>query len=498
MTTRKTVLFLIALVLLIVVIALQFAGPKQASATPMTEALAAKYDIPPFTVIRAGDLQLRSVPLEGAGLVYTQTTALEGMLTTKEVRAGNAVHSDDVIQAQERSLGSEALIYSFYVSTARVIGGQLRPGHYIDVLVTRPDTRDEAGSSMWLARGLWVVSARQGGGEEPARPTAAVYSNTQATPKPGGLFGGETALGGREGPANLVMVATHPEIAQMIGDYLGAKGYEPWVYIRPSGSVENMGRIDGVVFDDVAPWGVQTRNEMGIDRVSVTLFDEGGVAKATAQTSSGGKFHFDNLAPANYRVAVATPEGYDPATPQELGFYLADGQNQHLWFGAQKPVMQVVQVQATPEPAATPAPTTAAPAHEGAYALHMSNRESGPEMIGFPSGVAEVWAVVSFRDVAAGTPYTVKVQSTGAGGQERVVSTGTWAGGPGATSIRIAPWAGDVFADGTYITSLETGAEKTSRGFKSWTVGGRVSAAPRSNPPYTGPEEATPSPDTQR
>jgi len=128
----------------------------------------------------------------------------------------------------------------------------------------------------------------------------------------------------------------------------------------------------------------------------------------------------------------------------------------------------------------------------------MSDRDGGPEIIGFPSQVAEVWAIVSFRDVPADTPYTVRVQSTGTGGQERVASVGTWKGGTGATSIRIAPWEGDVFADGTYITSLETGTEKTPRGFKSWTVGGRALAVPRNTPPITGPEETTLSPDAQR
>ena len=287
----------------------------------------------------------------------------------------------------------------------------------------------------------------------------------------------------------------------MIGDYLGAQLYDPWVYIRPSGASENMARIDGVVFEDVAPLGVQSRNELGIDRVGVTLFDENGSAKATAQTSSGGKFHFDNLAPASYRVAVTAPDGYTPGTPQELGFYLADGQNQHLWFGEQKVVQAATTVAtAAPLASATPAPTVQAPrpaANEG-YTLHMSNRESGPEVAGFPSKVAEVWAVVGFKDVPADTPYTVRVQSTGSGAQERVVSTGAWKGGSGAVSVRIAPWEGDVFADGTYITSLQTGAEGTSRGFKSWTVGGGVTVSPKSTGPVTGPDEATLAPDSQR
>ena len=162
MTTRKTILFLIALVLLVVVIALQFAGPKPNSAVAMTQALVAKYDIPPFTRIRADDLQMLSVPQQGVGLVYTQTTALDGLLTTTEIRAGNAIQSADVIRMPEsRMLGADTLVYSFYVSTARVIGGQLRPGHYIDVLVTRTDSRDEGGASYWLARGLWVVGVTQ-------------------------------------------------------------------------------------------------------------------------------------------------------------------------------------------------------------------------------------------------------------------------------------------------------------------------------------------------
>jgi Flp pilus assembly protein CpaB len=479
MTARKTILFLIALVLLIVVIALQFAGPRGASEGPTVAALVPKYDIPPFTLIEDDSLQTISVPAATVGtVIYTDTTDLVGLLTTAQLRAGNVVKPEDVIKLPEGFvLDADTLIYSVYVPTARVVGGQLRAGHRVDLLATRPDTRDEAGLSRWLARGLWVVSVKQTDGGVVRVPTAERYSVAEPTEKDAaGLFGGSTGLGDREGPANMVLVATHREIAKMIGEYYGAQGYDAWVYIRPAGTADSMGRIDGEVFEDIEPFGIQTRNELGLDRVSVTLFDENDVAKATAQTSSGGKFHFDSLAPANYRVTVTVPDGYTPATPKDVSFYLAEGQNQHVLFGEQKaepeatPAPVVVVVTATPAPATQS--TTRAPgqAIDGAYALHMSNLEGGPSIITFPAPVKEVWAVVAFRDVPNDTPYTVRIQTTAASNQERVVSVGTWKGGSGTVSIRIGPWEGDEFAEGAYVTSLETGAEGTTRAFKAWSV----------------------------
>jgi hypothetical protein len=381
------------------------------------------------------------------------------------------------------------------VPTARVIGGQLRPGHFIDVLATRADTREEGGASLWLARGMWVVGVQQSSGQGVARPTVAAYGTAQPTPR-AGIFGEGTTFGEREGPANLVVVAAHREIAKMIGDYFGAQLYDAWVYIRPSGSASKVGRIDGVVFEDADPLGIQSRAELGLDGVAITLFDEGGVTKGSAQTSGGGQFTFDNLTPANYRVAVTVPEGYTPVTAREASFYLADGQNQHLWFGEQKvvkPEAKVVQVAPTPQPTPrpTPAPTRLAQSGQDAYALRMSNQEGGPEVSGFPAGVAEVYAVLDFKNVPADTPYKVLVQSSGVGAQERVASVGTWKGGSGSFSVKVMPWAGDTFAEGAYITSLETGAEDTSRGFKPWTVSGEVTrtVGPVQTPDHTGPDE---------
>ena len=129
------------------------------------------------------------------------------------------------------------LIFSFYVPTSRIVGGQLRPGHHIDVLATRGESRDVSAESLWLAENVWVVGVYQASGEDvPRPPVGAPEVSDESETTGGGTLGfaqATTGSGAEQGPANLVVVAANRETGKVIGDYFGARLYEAWVYVRP-------------------------------------------------------------------------------------------------------------------------------------------------------------------------------------------------------------------------------------------------------------------------
>jgi Flp pilus assembly protein CpaB len=486
MPNRKVLLFAIAGVLLLIVIFLQM-RPASDGATPtmtVVPAVVAKYDIPPYTILNIDHLRSDKLPASQAASAYGGIRDLVGLMTTTELRAGNVIRHSDVL-APDASMGSgDMLVYSFYVQTARVLGGQLRPGHHIDLLVTRPESRDEPAQSLWLARNVWVVGVQQASGEEVSRATPAVYATAEPARKDAAsalVDLGAPRSTQREGAANLVVVITHREVARMIGDYIGAQLYEPWVYIRPEqsalqGTPQALGRIDGVVFEDLTNIGIQDRSERGLDGVTVSLYDASNALKASAKTASGGKFAFDRLASGEYIVEQAAIEGYSPVTPSRLHVYVAEGQNLHIVFGNQS-ARVAEAVAATPALVAPtlPAPreTPAVAAQPGTPSLRISDRRDGPEKTAFAEPPQEVWAIVECKDCAANLPYSVVLLAGATGNQERRIGGGNWSSGSTGESFRMTPEQGTVFQPGTYVTALRTGPPgDVQTQFKLWSVAG--------------------------
>ena len=503
MTRRKVVLFAIASLLLIWVIWLQISKPKQPSLVKdiTIPVVVAKHDIPPYTILSLEDVRTAQLPPSLAANSFGGLSELVGLMTTTEVRAGNVIDRSRVLMPDSTWREGEMLIFSFYVPTARILGGQLRPGHHIDLLVTRAETTDQPPQSLWLARNLWVVGVYQASGEEVERPTQVPQEATpQAQTGTGGgalSFSTSATTRSRQGAANLVVMAAPRATAKMIGDYLGARLYEPWVYVRPGQtSVELptlLGRIDGFVFEDANKNRLQERDEPGIDDVTVTLYDEKGVAKDAAQTVSGGTFYFDGLETGTYYVEETDPEGYVSLTPNRLRAEVVGGQNLHIVFGDMKPAPQptpesTATVSAptptrqppTPVPTATATPTQYGRTESGAVptklcdcSLQMSDRENGPQVRSF-SQDDEVWAVVSFQDCPENMAYTVRSTFAETGDQERMNGVSTWAGGSGTVSIKVTPWLADRFEPGGYTTYLRLGPERLGCDYKWWSVRGEA------------------------
>ena len=501
MGNRRTILFIIAGVLLVVVLITQFlpsTGGTKATPTPTTvPVVVAKRDIPPYTILRVEDVRTSQIPANKviAEDVFSGLREVAGMMTTTEIRSGNAVEKSKVLEPDPSWLTGDMRIFSFYVSTARVLGGQLRPGHHIDLLVTRGETQDQSAQSLWLAYNVWVVGVQQSTGADVLRPTAAVYNPT-ATPK--GEKADTTGLlpvnAGRaqQGASNLVVVAADRETARVIGDYLGAQQFDAWVYIIPGETAARRtpptpSKIDGVVFEDKNGSGEQEIEERGLDEVTVTLSDEGGATLNTYITDSGGKFYFEDLKPGTYRVEVAVPAPYAPTTSKRITQKVGEGLNYYLKFGfAVPPSPTATPIPPTAVPAtSTPAPTkpgeTVTPAPPGTAKLHMSDRENGPAIEGFPEDVKEVWAVMTFTDCPKDMPFTIKGYFAPKGNQEYQLSSGTWGGGSGTKSVRIMPkdlTLSSTFEVGSYVTVLRTGPENAIRDLKLWSVTTSKTATP--------------------
>lgn len=491
--SRKVLLFAVAGVLLIIVVFLQLKpGQGPAAATPtVVPVVVAKNDIPPYSILKAEDVRSVALPGGQAANTFGGLREVVGLMTTAEIRSGNIIQRSDVLVPDANFGSGDMLVFSFYVQTSRVLGGQLRPGHHVDLLVTRPENRDEPAQSLWLARNLWVVGVQQASGEDVTRPTVTIYS-AQPTPAKKDAasaltdFGGAARTTGRQGAANLVVVATHREIAKMVGDYVGAKLYDPWVYIRPEqpaiadATPAPSGAIDGVVYTDLEDGsvGVRDRGEPGLDGLTVTLYDASNAVKARATTASGGAFAFSGLAAGNYTVESKAPEGYTAVTPERLAVYVADGQYLHLLFAEKRPE----QGAATPKPVQTvvPQPATVAPPRATAVAgktvgvsLKISATKDGPDKPSFEEHTREVWAMAAFQDGPSGMPYTVALRTGATGNEERLVSSGTWAGGTGTESVKIVPEKGTEFAPGTYVVALRAGAPESAKtDFKLFTVAG--------------------------
>jgi hypothetical protein len=497
MPTRRLALMLIIGILLAVVIGSFFMKPSEPKVVEqgMRQVVVAKRIIPPYTVLNAGtDLMTRTVPLNDAGYAFSSPAELDGWFTIKELPTNGVIRSSDVLKLDANWVAGDMLIFSFYVATDRVVGGQVRPGHHVDLLVTHPETNVEFARSLWLARNLWVVDVRQVSGSTVPRPTLVPEGQTQEKRATGGGLlepaSAETTYTSREGPSNLVVVAAPREVAKMVGEYLGARLYDAWLYIRPEGLNVVSGRIEGVVFEEQKNIGIRDREERGLDGVTVSVRNQAGESKGTLQTFSGGQFYFDDLAPGTYTVELGTVAGYTPVTPPKVTLNLAAGQNAHLLFGLQgagaatavpQQAATATPIPATPAPArptATPAAgqPTATPAGPVvppkicSCSIRMSDRENGAEVTDFPEHTKEVWAILTFQDCPAEMPYTVRAYFAGTGNQERVVGAGKWQGGSGTVSLKVTPWAATEFQPGAYLTFLKVGPENVVCDFRWWFV----------------------------
>ena len=380
MSRRNLMLLAIAAVVVLVLVIPSFGNKETAQTTASrVVAVVAKQDIPPYTVLRNEDLTtMRILDSEAEG-TYGSLQEVVGQMITTELRKGGVVNRSDTLELDPRWTSGNMLVFSFDVTTDHIAGGRLRPGHHIDVLATAKAGQGDA-EALWLARNLWVVGVFQSSGASVARPdpvyqkydqlpASETSSSGTTTGGGGGLFG--TGGGGttvttqdrvNDGPGNLVLVAAERDTARLIGYYMGALAYDPWVYIRPEDMEGDAGvaRIRGIVYHDANGDGARTPEEQGIEGVSVTLYDETDEQLDVAKTDEQGAFIFGILSKGLYNIEAQDLKGYSSTTHNRLSVYLIEGQSHYVQFGD---FMAAPTETPMPTPTATPtaAPTKAKP-----------------------------------------------------------------------------------------------------------------------------------------
>jgi hypothetical protein len=494
MTTRKIILLAIAGVLLIYVAFIMKPPQRPVEEVKPIAVLVANRDIPPYTLLTASDVTTRLVPPEQAADSFDSAGSVQGLMTTQEVRYGNIVRRSTLLKPDPAWADGETLIFSFYVSTSRIVGGQLRPGHYVDLLVTRPEQRDRPAEALWIAHDLWVVGVYQASGSDVSRPTATFGEQSETLSSAGGAFvlpQGGAAQNAREGPANLVVLAAHRDTGRLIAEYLGAQLFEPWVYVRPGPMQPDrtpVARIDGLVFEDRNADKERQSDEPSIGQALVTLYGQDGHIKEEVQTAPDGTFFFRDLEPGGYTVVQTVPEGYIAVSPSEVKLDLVGGQNWHLRFGVTTPVeptpnpLPEAQAQASAMPTRVedpdPTPSAVTPAPDPAdctYSVHMSEERDGPELAMAKTECVKVlWAVVEFTNCDQ-LQYSVHISSQQMG--EVMVGSSTWPGGSGKQSFQVnalQPDQDGFFGAGNYRTSARTSGQGDSV-FYDWRVDASLS-----------------------
>jgi hypothetical protein len=230
MRNRKVLLLLLAGILVLYIILPRQQTPAAARSVVV---LAAKESIQPYTFIGASQVTTTTVAASLAGDYYPETQLLSGYMATTLVRPGQPLSREDARPPEDfrywADMGLE--IGSFRGMFSELVGGEVKPGHRINVYGYRKgDGVDDYGDLMLVASNILVVGVRTETGED-------TRTEPERTPTPSAAggplsFGSIAAMTGPQ-PASVIMVAAEPKVVQKIIEYLGSRNYAAWVTLAP-------------------------------------------------------------------------------------------------------------------------------------------------------------------------------------------------------------------------------------------------------------------------
>jgi hypothetical protein len=238
MRNRKVLLLL----LVVILIAFKFLPTQKGPAVQATVAvLSARENIEPYTFISASQVSTTTVPSSVAGSYYSASDRLDGYMATTLIKKGSGLTRANAQLPEEfRFWGDMGLeVGSFKAAFSEMVGGQVRPGHRINVYAYRKTDEDENnGDLVLVASNILVVGVRTETGEEAtAGQVVAVKTPTPGSSSAPLSFGslGGSGLGGIGGaqPASVIVFAAEPRVAQGIIAFLGSRNYSAWVTLAP-------------------------------------------------------------------------------------------------------------------------------------------------------------------------------------------------------------------------------------------------------------------------
>ncbi|HQZ72802.1 MAG TPA: hypothetical protein PK826_15895 [Anaerolineae bacterium] len=197
--------------------------PDAPPATPIAVLVAAQ-QIEPYTIITTDMLQSGGVlaPSRAAELGAWPNSAAVGKMSAGLIKVGQILTAVNAkpIEAVRLAADLDLEIVSFQAGVDRLVGGQIRPGHLINVYGFGRDEATRENFTRLIDSRVWVVEVSQSGRQLDL-----------PTPRPdltSGDYGEEPARAGGSN-ATLITVAVEPRRAANLIDALGADGLQVWV-----------------------------------------------------------------------------------------------------------------------------------------------------------------------------------------------------------------------------------------------------------------------------
>ena len=229
MNARTLLLALLGLVLVLALVLLLIPSGPTVERT-MVPAIAAQ-QIQPYTFITQ-DMVMSGerIPLSTAtGKGAWPPAAVIGTMSTDLINPGDlltGLNAKPVREVRKGVTDMNLELVSFGASGERLLGGQIRPGHIINLYGN--GRKGSESYTVLIEPRLWVVEVLAGSKDVNVK-----------TPQPNPITGEYTEKeGGAEQAGSLVTVATTPQRAAHIIDALGSQGLQPYVTLAANQNVE--------------------------------------------------------------------------------------------------------------------------------------------------------------------------------------------------------------------------------------------------------------------
>lgn len=202
---------------------------------PRVQVAYAARAIEPYTIITQ-DMLGASEPMPARDArdqaAYPQD-AIPGKMSTKRISPGELLTTENALPPEDvrfvKDLNLE--IVTFGAGVDRLVGGELRPGHVVNLYGTGRDDETREDFTVLIEPRLWVVGVTAG--------SSSQYSQATRVPD---LETGDIIVEGdpsRDRPVTMVTVAVPPETAFKIVDALGARRLNPYVTLAANQTVDS-------------------------------------------------------------------------------------------------------------------------------------------------------------------------------------------------------------------------------------------------------------------
>ena len=223
-------LLLLAAILAIIVLLRQC---KPQITDELVDVVVANENIEPYSLISANQVTTGTKMLMSQAKDYfSDPQQVVGLMATAMLQKGQRIRFENALPPEKVRFVADMKyeVVSFPAVFSEMVGGQVRPGHKVNIYGYHRGTgQDHQGDMILVASNVWVVDVRTAAGEE-SRPTPEKTGTDSAAAA--GMFSVASVGLGMQ-PASVVTVAAEPEVVQRIIGELGGNDYTAWVTLAP-------------------------------------------------------------------------------------------------------------------------------------------------------------------------------------------------------------------------------------------------------------------------